>query len=217
MIQIILVESHPIVRNGVKLLIDGKDNLSVIGEADSGKEALSLLENKIRPDIILTALTLEPEMDGFELMLKLKDSYPTIHVIVLSLLKNRSQVTRAFTYGAKGYLVKNVGYNELLHALNYVQSGGHYLCEELTSYLLNESCYPTSVYHNTNAIIEFGISQRELEILELIGEGFKNKEIAERLFISKRTVEVHRQNLIGKMGVKNSAELIKLASKQGLI
>ncbi|MFD1772150.1 response regulator [Sphingobacterium suaedae] len=217
MIKIILAEDHLVVRNGIKLLIDSQDNLRVIGEADNGYEVLQLLEAGDHPDIVLTDISMAG-MDGIQLVERLQQEYPSIKIIMLSMLNSSQHVFQAFEKGAKGYLVKNVGYDELLFAIQHVYKGGRYLCEELAMMLLDKlHDIPSSSTNVEQLMSDMDISDRELEVLQLISEGFTNIEIADQLFLSKRTVEGHRQNLIDKTGVKNSAALIKLAVKNGLI
>lgn len=213
MIKIILVEDHLVVRNGIKLLLDTQENVQVIAEANNGQEAIAYLEQNVIPDIIITDINM-PGMDGIQLTEKLVEQYPKVKVIVLSMLNNTQNVSQAFEKGAKGYLVKNVSYDELLFAINHIANGGRYLCEELAMLLLERvmTQAPGLVnYEKDTAASDVELSERELEVLQLISEGYTNVEIADKLFLSKRTVEGHRQNLIEKAGVKNSASLIKYA------
>lgn len=213
MIKIILVEDHLVVRNGIKLLLDTQENVQVIAEANNGQEAIAYLEQNIIPDIIITDINM-PGMDGIQLTEQLVERYPGIKVIILSMLNNTQNVTQAFEKGAKGYLVKNVSYDELLFAINHISNGGRYLCEELAMLLLDRVMVQSAGfanYENDKPTNDVELSERELEVLQLISEGHTNVEIADKLFLSKRTVEGHRQNLIEKAGVKNSASLIKYA------
>ncbi|WP_164112108.1 MULTISPECIES: response regulator transcription factor [Sphingobacterium] len=213
MIKIILVEDHLVVRNGIKLLLDTQENVQVIAEANNGQEAIAYLEQNVIPDIIITDINM-PGMDGIQLIEKLVEQYPNVKVIVLSMLNNTQNVSQAFEKGAKGYLVKNVSYDELLFAINHISNGGRYLCEELAMLLLERVMAQESgfaSYEKDTSTTDVELSERELEVLQLISEGYTNVEIADKLFLSKRTVEGHRQNLIEKAGVKNSASLIKYA------
>src|SRR5690606_27083127 len=219
MIKIILAEDHLVVRNGIKLLLDTQENIQVIAEANNGQEAITYLEQNVIPDIIITDINM-PGMDGIRLTEKLVEQYPTVKVIVLSMLNNTQNVSQAFEKGAKGYLVKNVSYDELLFSINYIANGGRYLCEELAMLLLERVMTQASGFANyekDTAANDVELSERELEVLQLISEGYTNVEIADKLFLSKRTIEGHRQNLIGQAGVKNSASLIKYAVIHGLV
>lgn len=217
MITLILAEDHPIVRNGIKMLLDTQENMRVIGEADNGLQVLDLIEKGIIPDIILSDITM-PEMGGIELLQAVSDRYPSIKVIMLSMLNSTQNVAQAFTQGAQGYLVKNVSYDELLFAIQHVHRGRRYLSEELSMLLLEKLYKQSDLNEQSEKVIqEVDLSERELEILQLIGDGYTNMEIADKLFLSKRTVEGHRQNLIDKTGTRNSPALVKFAIMNGLI
>jgi len=217
MIKILLVEDHMVVRNGIKLLLESQDDFEVVGEASNGREALNFLYTHTSPDIVLTDISME-EMDGMELLQQLKEAYPDVKVVILSMLNQINYVIEAFEYGLAGYLVKNVGYNELLFALKHIATGGRYMSEEISRLLLEQvRSGQTYIQSSTVLQMDFDISERELEVLKLIAEGYTNIEIADKIFLSKRTVEGHRQNLIEKAGVKNTAHLVKFAFEHGIL
>ncbi len=217
MIKILLVEDHMVVRNGIKLLLESQDGFEVVGEASNGKEALQFLNSNPVPDIVLTDISME-EMDGIELLHELKKHYPSIKVVILSMLNQINYVVEAFESGLAGYLVKNVGYNELLFGLNHIANGGRYMSEEIAMILWDQVRSGQSYAQVSGELqTDFDISDRELEVLKLIAEGYTNIEIADKIFLSKRTVEGHRQNLIDKAGVKNTAHLVKFAFERGIL
>ncbi|HAE66234.1 MULTISPECIES: response regulator transcription factor [Sphingobacterium] len=217
MIKILLVEDHMVVRNGIKLLLESQDGFEVVGEASNGKEALQFLNSNPVPDIVLTDISME-EMDGIELLHELKKQYPSIKVVILSMLNQINYVVEAFESGLAGYLVKNVGYNELLFGLNHIANGGRYMSEEIAMILLDQVRSGQSYAQVSGELqTDFDISDREFEVLKLIAEGYTNIEIADKIFLSKRTVEGHRQNLIDKAGVKNTAHLVKFAFERGIL
>ena len=217
MIKVILVEDHLVVRNGIKLLLTSSGGIEVIDEASNGGELFELLAKGIIPDVVITDVNM-PVMDGLEVVKYLSEQYPTIKVIFLSMLNTVDQVVEAFAKGAKGYLVKNVGFDELVFAVKHIAAGGHYICEELSMQMLELlSTEGTAPSIKKDLEIKLDLSERENEVLQLISEGFTNMEIADQLFLSKRTVEGHRQSLINKLKVKNSAELIKYAVQQNLV
>lgn len=219
MIKIILVEDHLVVRNGIKLLLDTQENMQVVAEANNGEEVVSYLRDNPLPDIIITDINM-PSMDGVQLIEKITEDYPEIKVMVLSMLNNTQNVIQAFRKGAKGYLVKNVSYDELLFAISHIGKGGRYLCEELAMLLLDRVMDQTTAFgffEGEAPTENIQLSERELEVLQLISDGYTNTEIADKLFLSKRTVEGHRQNLIIKTEVKNSASLIKYAVRNRLV
>jgi len=217
MIKIILAEDHLVVRNGIKMLLESQEDLAVVGEASSGLEALSLLADGNIPDILVTDISMS-EMDGLELISRLTLQYPSVKVIVLSMLNNTQYVIKAFEKGALGYLVKNVGYDELLFGIHHVYKGGRFLCEEISMQMLEKlQDIPSMTFQLKELLAEIDLTEREIEVLELISEGMTNVEIADKLFLSKRTVEGHRQSLLEKTNSKNTASLIKFAVKNSLI
>ncbi len=217
MIKILLVEDHMVVRNGIKLLLESQDGFEVVGEASNGKEALQFLSSNPSPDIVLTDISMD-EMDGLELLQVLNKQYNSIKVVILSMLNQINYVIEAFESGLAGYLVKNVGYHELLFGLNHIANGGRYMSEEIAMILLDQVRSGQSYAQLPGELhADFDISERELEVLKLIAEGYTNIEIADKIFLSKRTVEGHRQNLIDKAGVKNTAHLVKFAFERGIL
>lgn len=217
MIKIILADDHLIVRNGIKMLLESQHNLSVVGEASNGKGVLRILERGDRVDIVLTDINMVG-MGGMELLEQIRQQHPHIKVIMLSMLEDVQYVQQAFEKGVCGYLVKNTDYDELLFAIQHVAKGGIHLCGQLTMSMLKamrEMVNRTGSIGAELSTIE--LSERETEILQHISEGYTNAEIAEKLFLSKRTVEGHRQNLINRLHVKNSAELIKIAVRHGMV
>ncbi|GEM64343.1 DNA-binding response regulator [Sphingobacterium faecium NBRC 15299] len=217
MIKIVLAEDHLVVLNGVKLLLESQSDLEVIDQGTNGNMILDILKSGNIPDVLITDINMS-DMDGLELITHVKNDYPTIKIIVLSMLNNVQHVLQAFQNGANGYLVKNVGYEEMLYAIRHVAKGGRFLCEEISMIMLETLQKSPSAFLNIEQImLKIGLTEREMEVLELIGEGFTNLQIADKLFLSKRTVEGHRQNLLEKTGVKNTAALIKYAIKTGLM
>lgn len=215
MLQIMLVEDHNIVRNGIKVLLKKEKVFHVIGEATNGKEALEFLKQQDQVDIILTDINM-PIMDGISLTKILKVSYPHIRIVILSMLDNEKYVAQAFSEGASGYLLKNSSADELRFALKHVSSGNKYLSSELSIRLLERVLDFSATYESQiKNTVEF--STREIEVLNLIAQGLTNYEISEKLFLSKRTIEGHRQALIDKTNSKNSAALIRFAILSGII
>jgi len=216
-VKILLVEDHMVVRNGIKLLLESQGEFKVIGEASDGTEALSQLVDGVVPDIVLTDVSMEL-MDGMELLKNIRQKYPFVKVVILSMLSQIRYVVEGFKNGLSGYLLKNIDYNELLFGLKHVAEGGRYISEEISLALL-EQVSSDRLYNDdgANIILELDLNERELEVLELIADGFTNLEIADKIFLSKRTVEGYRQNLLDKTKVKNTAELVKYAFQHGLL
>lgn len=215
-IKILLAEDHLVVRNGIKLLLNSQINFNVVADVSNGMDALQTLSSDVEVDIVITDLGMI-NLDGLQLIQEVSAKHPHIKVIVLTMLDCEQHMFKAFEYGAKGYLVKNVGSDELIFCVNHVAQGGKYLCEELAMGFIN-----SGIEKNRSKEFEFDpvtldLTSRELEVLELLGEGLTNLEISKKLFLSKRTVEGHRQNLIDKTKSKNTPALIKYAVLNGLI
>ncbi|WP_033563705.1 response regulator transcription factor [Sphingobacterium sp. SYP-B4668] len=215
-IKIMLAEDHLVVRNGIKLLLDSQDNFEVVGEVGSGKEILDLLSAGVETDILITDLGMH-NVDGIQLIKEVKARNLAIKVIVLTMLDCEQHVAKSFECGAKAYLVKNVAAEELIFCVNHVAKGGRFLCEELMIKFIDKLIEKNATQINKIDPAELDLSSRELEVLELLGEGLTNLEISKRLFLSKRTVEGHRQSLIDKTKSKNTPALIKFALQNGLI
>ena len=213
--KILLAEDHNIVRNGIKILLETVEGFEVIGEATNGKEVLEKLSGGEDIDLILTDINM-PEMDGITLIKETKRIKPDVNVVVLSMHDNEKYVVEAFLEGAAGYMLKNVSADELIFALKHINNGNKYLCAEITinmlTNLINHKQYQQDASHSN---IDFSV--RELEILQLIADGFNNSEMSDKLFISKRTIEGHRQSLLDKTNSKNTASLIRFAILNGII
>jgi DNA-binding NarL/FixJ family response regulator len=213
MIKVLLAEDHQIVRNGIKNVLETEGRFQVVGEAANGKDALRLIDEGKFPDIVLADLNM-PEMSGIELAqnLKKQQDRQNIKVVALTMLDNENYVFEAFRHGIQGYLLKNISTEELLFALSHVNQNNLYICSDLAARILKRADNKASA---ENYDIDF--SKRETEVLSLIASGYTNKEIADKLFTSRRTVEGHRQTMINKANVRNSAELIRFAVKHSLI
>ena len=215
MLKIILAEDHIIVRNGIKLLLEAQAGVQVIAEAATGLEVLDLIQKGTVPDVVLTDINM-PEMDGISLIKTLKASHPEIKTIILSMLDNEKYVAQAFMEGSNGYLLKNVTEDEMTFALKTIADGQKYLCGELAQKLLDKLIQNLTV-QSEQASQHIDLSMREIEVLHLVAEGYTNQEMADKLFLSKRTVEGHRQTLIDKTGSKNTAALIRFAVTNGFL
>lgn len=213
MLSLILAEDHNIVRNGIRMLLEADKEISIAGEATNGLEVLEIIDSGIKVDIVLADINM-PEMDGIALIKELKLKSPATQIVMLSMLDNDKYVSQAFSEGASGYLLKSVSADELIFSLKHVNAGGQYLCAELAMRLLNKSI-STVPLNRINDNVEY--SMREIEILDLIAGGLTNNEMSAKLFISKRTIEGHRQSLIEKTGAKNTAALIRYAVLSGII
>lgn len=214
MIKVLLAEDHNIVRNGIRSLLDVEPGIQVVDEAINGLQALEKINAGLDVDLILADINM-PEMTGIELVKAVVEVSPHTKVLILSMLDHENYIMEAMKNGACGYLLKNVSKEELLFAIKHVATGSKYICAELAFKMLFKPSYSTDNRLDEKTLSS--LSKREIEVLALIAEGNTNTEIADMLFTSRRTVEGHRQNLIEKTGVKNTAALIRLAVKSGLI
>lgn len=218
-INILLADDHHLVRDGIKSLIEKYFEFKVLGEGADGTEIMRILETTEEPiDLVLADINM-PNMGGLQLSEKIAAQYPSVKVLMLSMLDHEKYVSQALQAGAKGYLLKSVNEEELIFAIKQVMSNSFYVCAELTHQLLSKSLLATNSVIKNKSIsnIKVDFSSREIEILELIAEGYTNMEIAEKLFTSKRTVEGHRLQMIAKTGVRNTAALVKFCITNGIL
>lgn len=215
MLKLLLAEDHNIVRSGIKRLLEDDETIVIVAEAINGSQALDYIKSNQSIDVLLTDINM-PGINGISLISEVKMFNPHIKIVVLSMHDNEKYVAQAFQAGASGYLLKSVLAEELIFALKYIIGGGKYLCAELSMSMLTHVLkrINRSILVAENSI-EF--SSREIEVLELIAEGLTNQEISDRLFISKRTVEGHRQSLTDKTGCRNTASLIKYAMMHDIL
>jgi DNA-binding NarL/FixJ family response regulator len=215
MIRIVLAEDHTIVRNGIKNLLEKVPNFEVIGEATNGKEVLQLFDNGLEADIVLADMNM-PVMGGLELAQKLKERGTKVKVVVLTMIDFEKYVFNALKNGVTGYLLKNVGADELIFAINHIHADGRYICSELALRFMDRLAQiPEPLSTEDDGDVEF--TRRELEVLSLTADGYTNQQIADKLFTSKRTVEGHRQSMINKTGARNTIALIRYALLHGII
>jgi two-component system response regulator NreC len=214
MVKLILADDHTVVRSGIKMVLEGNPDIEIIGEAVSGLGVMDLLKNGVQPDMILTDLNM-PHMSGMDLLKQVTTAYPEIRMIILTMVNDEITVSSAFENGAGGYLLKHVGIDELIFAINHVSCGGKYLSTDLAHYFFKKSVQMLN--EPKERATEVAFTSRELEILELLSDGYTNVEMGEKLFLSVRTIEGHRQSLIDKTKSKNTAVLIKYAVIHGLV
>ncbi|MBA4322539.1 MAG: DNA-binding response regulator [Odoribacter sp.] len=208
-IRIIIADDHQLFRNGLRMLLEASPEFEITGEASNGLELLRILQN-CSTDIVLMDINM-PEMDGIEATRKGLKLCPSIAVIALSMYGEEEYYYKMVDAGAKGFLLKDSDISEVKEAILTVRKGGSYFSQELLYHVIQKFKHRESETKSAN------LSKREKEILFKICEGFSNQEIAEALFISKRTVDKHRANLLGKTNSKNTASLILFAIKNKLI
>jgi DNA-binding NarL/FixJ family response regulator len=211
--KIIIAEDHTIVREGLRALLTADPNLEVVGEVADGREAVRMTEN-LKPDLVLMDLSM-PRMNGMDAVREIKKHCPQTKVIVLTVHKTEEYVLASLDAGAEGYVLKDASHAELGMCIKHVLKGKRYLSPEVSDKVIDgyldrkKTMQPGTIWDS--------LTQREREILKLIAEGYKNKEIAEYLCISIKTVEKHRANLMGKLDLHSASALTAFAIEKGLL
>jgi len=210
-IKILIADDHQLIIDGLISLLKNEEEIFVAGMANNGKEALQLLP-VLEPDLVLMDIDM-PVMNGINALREIKKTYPAIRVIILSMHAEAGMIKSLVDLGADGYLLKSCSQDELLRAIRSVALGQSYFSNGVTLSLLSAKGKGFQAVSQQAEIL----SDRETEVLQLIAEGFSNKEIGGKLFISHRTVDTHRTNLMKKLNVNNIAGLISYAIKRGLV
>lgn len=210
MINIAIADDHLLVINGLKAMIENTSDIKLLFSATSGYDLLSELKEK-QPDVLLLDIQM-PDINGIDLCKEVHARYPLVKIIALTNFEQSSYVKQMVRNGALGYLLKNIDGKTLQAAIRTVVQDKPFIHEQIRNNMLNE------VLSGTKATSQgISLTKRELEILGLVAKEMTNQEIADKLFISVRTVETHRVNLTQKLGVHNTAGLVKEAYKRGLI
>lgn len=202
--RLLLIDDHPIMRHGLAQLIRAEDGLDVCGEAGNARDGLAAVE-KLKPDLVVIDLTL-PDKNGLELLKDIHALYPGTLCLVLSMHDEAMYGERALRAGARGYIMKEAAADHLITAARKVLSGGIYVSDSMTSRMMEQV-----VGHRAKVASLESLTDRELEVLEMIGQGVATKHIAERLCISVRTVEAHRAHIKDKLAITEGAALVRYA------
>jgi DNA-binding NarL/FixJ family response regulator len=212
-INVLLADDHPIVRQGLRRLLEMEADFKVVAEASDGTEALQLLE-RYRPDVLIVDLMM-PSLNGFEVILQAAHRFPTLAMIVLSMHQDSIYVVQALRNGARGYVLKDSSPTELVDAVNEVVAGRRFLSAKIIEKLGD----PALLSLDESAGIDAYqiLTDRQREVLQLAVEGLTSAEIARRLSISPRTAEAHRAQIMRKLGLSSQAELIRYAIRQGIL
>ena len=213
MIKIIIADDQVLFLKGLRLLLKDEEGLSIIGEASNGSEVIKLIQ-KEKPNIVITDIQM-PEMDGIELTQLLREHYPEIKVIGLTVFEEDHLIVDMIEAGARGYLLKSTNKEQLVEAIRAVQANGIYYCEHTSVKVLKKIA---ATKMNRVTIPEgIKLSDKEIEIIKLISEQYSSKEIGAKLHLGKATIEAYRIKIFSKMGVKNMAGLMVNAIRWGLV
>jgi len=209
--KILLVDDHKILRDGIRSLVKGYDDIEVIGEASDGKTALQMVK-ELLPDLVVMDISM-PDMNGIDATRKIQNEHPDVKVIALSMHHDKQFVSEIFRAGASGYLIKDSAFDELDHAIRVVMSGKTYINPQIASLVVESLVSQSSTPHPQSFSL---LTEREREVLQLIAEGRSTKQIAFDLSVSSKTVESHRRQVMGKLNIRSVAELTKFAIREGL-
>ena len=207
--SVILVDDHKLFREGLKLLLENLTYIKKVDEAGNGKEFLKLVE-KYHPDIVFMDIEM-PEMDGITATQQALKLFPDLNIIALSMYGDENYYTQMINAGAKGFILKNSGIQDVEAAIQTVISGNNYFSQEILNRLI-KGIGGKSKTKKSNEL-----SEREEEVLYHICKGLSNQEIANILYLSKRTVDKHRENILSKINAKNTAGLVMFAVKNGIV
>ncbi len=214
-IRVLVVDDHDIVRYGICSVLKSSSDVDVVGEASNGVQAVSLFE-ELMPDVMLLDISM-PEMNGIETTRTIIKKYPDARILILTMHLNEEYLNQVLSAGASGYILKNTEIGEMLNAIRSVAQGKQIFSAPISS-IMTEKYVRSAQYgsdHKDSG--QPNLTKRETEILQKIADGKTSQEIAEVLFISPRTVDTHRANLIQKLGVKNSAGLVRYAIENQLV
>lgn len=207
-IKLIIADDHKLFREGLVGLLEKHDEIKIIKSVADGFELMDIVKNQIEADIVLLDITM-PNMDGFQVLKELKTLGSTIKPIVISMYNDGNYIAKCAKLGAYSYLLKNTDESELILAIKTVSKGKKYFSPEIAEKMIN--------FMSTQSISENVLSNKETEVLGLLSKGLTTNEIATKLYVSSRTIETHRANILKKLEVKNTAELIKKAAEMNLI
>ena len=207
--KVLLVDDHKIVREGLRALLEAESDFEVVGEAGDGREANDLV-SKCRPDVVVMDISM-PGLDGVEAARRIRAREPDVKVVALSVHGEKQFVSGMLRAGASGYLLKTEAADDLVQAIRTVLAGGRYVSPRLVD---------SNVENYVQQLIEEGeqpvLTSREREVLRLISEGKTNRQIADELYLSEKTVDNHRQHIMAKLDLHNTAELTRYAIKEGI-
>ena len=209
LITILLADDHDVVKRGMKMLLEDEEGIQVIGEASDGLDAIEKVKT-LMPNVVILDLTM-PKMSGIEAAKIISEEYPEVKILIFSMHQNKEYIIKSVENGANGYLLKDTSKSELLRAIKVISEGRKYFPPEISEVIIDELLAKTSGTQEGNRPIFEKITPKEKQILGMIVQGFNSREMADKLFLSIRTVDNHRANMMKKVKAKNTADLVKMA------
>lgn len=210
-IKILLADDHKITRDGLKALLESQKNMIVIGEAENGRQAVRLASD-LAPDVVVMDINM-PELNGIEATRQIIAELPETKIIALSMYSDKRYVVGMLKAGVSGYLLKNCAFDELVSAITAVVANQNYMSQKIADTVMKDYA---NILESSDSSPASTLTAREREVLQLIAEGMKTKDIATRIHVSVKTVETHRQQVMRKLNAKSVAELTKIALREGL-
>jgi DNA-binding NarL/FixJ family response regulator len=210
--RVILADDHVLIRHGIKNIIAREAHLQIVGEVKDGEELLDCLEQNL-PELVILDISM-PKINGVDLTIILKNKYPSVKILMLTMHTNKQYFYRAMSAGADGYLIKSDSEHELLLAIQKISNGHTYISPLLLDEFTDDAM---KAYRNQESTVSVGLTGREKQILALVVDGHTSKDIAAKLNLSPRTVDHHRSSLLRKFKMKNSVDLVNYAVRNGYV
>ncbi len=214
-IRVVLADDHVVLRSGLKMLLNAQMDIEVVGEASDGAEAISKTAD-LNPDVLLLDITM-PNIGGIDAMRIIKEKTPSVSILILTMHENESYLLKALRTGASGYILKKAADNELISAIKTIYSGEVFIPSSLTKSVVKEMVSGSVGQEATVDNDQEQLSQRELEVLTLVAQGYTNQQIANRLYLSVKTVETYKARVMGKLNLHSRVELVRYALHHGLL
>ncbi len=211
--RVLLADDHPIMRAGIRLLLENESDIEIVGEAENGLKAVEMTKS-LNPDVVIMDISM-PDLDGFEATRRICQTCPNTRVLVLTMYDSEEHFFEILKAGAVGYVPKRAAPTDLIAALRSVHAGGVFIYPTVARSLVNDFLRRSDAGSEQESL--GGLTDRERQVLRMIAQGMSNREIAEALVLSVKTVERHRANVMEKLGLHNRTALVKYAIRKGLV